>query len=140
MKDPHRSAVNRWLNSIAADVIAQQLNRRRRTRVDIGADAPNEPPTPAPPSRRDRLRARWRLVEPHLMVLPPPQREVVELRFRDGLTYRSIAARLAVPVGTVHSRLARGKQLLDERMELSGLTLAGRASQDDAVERAGSDA
>jgi RNA polymerase sigma-70 factor, ECF subfamily len=44
--------------------------------------------------------------------LPPLLREVVELRDLEGLAYREIAAILSRPIGTVMSRLYRGRNLL----------------------------
>ena len=44
--------------------------------------------------------------------LPVPFREVVILREQEELSYREIAALTGVPVGTVMSRLARGRALL----------------------------
>jgi hypothetical protein len=36
-----------------------------------------------------------------LMAMPPPQREVMLLRYRDGLSYQEIAQVVARPIGTV---------------------------------------
>jgi RNA polymerase sigma-70 factor (ECF subfamily) len=44
--------------------------------------------------------------------LPSPLREVVELRDIEGLSYRQIAAVIGCPLGTVMSRLYRGRNLL----------------------------
>lgn len=44
--------------------------------------------------------------------LPSPLREVVELRDIEGLSYRQIAAVVGCPLGTVMSRLYRGRNLL----------------------------
>lgn len=44
--------------------------------------------------------------------LPDPFRETVRLRDLDGLTYREIAEVLDVPLGTVMSRLHRGREWL----------------------------
>jgi RNA polymerase sigma-70 factor (ECF subfamily) len=44
--------------------------------------------------------------------LPTPLREVVELREIEGLSYRDIAAVIGKPVGTVMSRLYRGRNLV----------------------------
>ncbi|OLC32666.1 MAG: hypothetical protein AUH81_15890 [Candidatus Rokubacteria bacterium 13_1_40CM_4_69_5] len=44
--------------------------------------------------------------------LPPVLREIVELRDIEGLSYRDIATIVSRPVGTVMSRLYRGRNLL----------------------------
>src|SRR5262249_12505464 len=44
--------------------------------------------------------------------LPVPFREVVILREQEELSYREIADLIGVPIGTVMSRLARGRALL----------------------------
>lgn len=46
--------------------------------------------------------------------LPPAFREAIVLRELEGLAYKEIAAVTGVPVGTVMSRLARGRQRLQE--------------------------
>lgn len=47
-----------------------------------------------------------------IRAIPPPFREVLVLRDINGLSYKEIAAMLAAPVGTIMSRLARGRALL----------------------------
>ena len=46
--------------------------------------------------------------------LPEPFRETIVLRELEELSYRDIAAICGVPIGTVMSRLARGRQMLAE--------------------------
>lgn len=50
--------------------------------------------------------------------LPEPFRETLALRELEGLTYNEIAGHAAVPIGTVMSRLARGRRMLAERLHL----------------------
>jgi RNA polymerase sigma factor (sigma-70 family) len=48
-------------------------------------------------------------LEAAIAALPAPFRETVVLRDIHGLDYREIAVVMGVPVGTVMSRLARGR-------------------------------
>ncbi len=52
-----------------------------------------------------------------LAALDADDRDVVMLREFDGLSYEEIAALLAVPVGTVRSRLFRARQALRDKLE-----------------------
>jgi len=52
-------------------------------------------------------------VEAALAQLPGEQREVVALVLIEGLAYKEAAAVLDVPIGTVTSRLARGREALE---------------------------
>lgn len=61
-------------------------------------------------------RASAEAVRMQLRALPPDYREVVVLRELHGLAYREIAAIAAIPIGTVMSRLARGRKLLAARL------------------------
>jgi RNA polymerase sigma-70 factor, ECF subfamily len=49
--------------------------------------------------------------------LPPDFREVVVLRELEGLSYKEIAEVIGTPIGTVMSRLARGRERLLEVLE-----------------------
>jgi len=47
-----------------------------------------------------------------LMMLPEPYRSVVVLHYMGNMSYREIAELLDAPIGTVMSRLSRGKRFL----------------------------
>ncbi len=68
----------------------------------------------------DRLR--WnefeQAVETHLDHLPEAHREVMELRLAENLSYEEIGERLAIPMGTVKSRIARARQHLSRSLGL----------------------
>ena len=48
--------------------------------------------------------------------LPPAFREAIVLRDLEGLSYKEISGITGVPIGTVMSRLARGRKRLEERL------------------------
>ncbi len=52
--------------------------------------------------------------------LPPPFREALVLRDLQGLDYREIAKVTGVPIGTVMSRLARGRRRLTAMIAKDG--------------------
>lgn len=49
--------------------------------------------------------------------LPGELREIVALRYWEHLSYQELADRLALPMGTVKSRLARADGMLEQRLE-----------------------
>jgi RNA polymerase sigma factor (sigma-70 family) len=59
--------------------------------------------------------------------LPLPYREVLVLREIEGLSYRDISEIVAIPVGTVMSRLARARSQLIERVARANTGKAGAA-------------
>jgi RNA polymerase sigma-70 factor (ECF subfamily) len=58
--------------------------------------------------------------------LPAEFKIVLLMFYFEGLSYRAIAEQLAVPLGTVMSRLARGKAHLRTRLEAAALETAGQ--------------
>jgi RNA polymerase sigma factor (sigma-70 family) len=56
------------------------------------------------------------LIRQALEELPVEFREVIVLRELEGLSYKEVAAVAEVPLGTVMSRLARGRQQLERRL------------------------
>ncbi len=58
-------------------------------------------------------------MEKALNELPSEQRDVILLVGLEGLTYEQVASVLEVPVGTVRSRLSRGRSALRARLERS---------------------
>jgi RNA polymerase sigma-70 factor, ECF subfamily len=55
-------------------------------------------------------------VQAALDALPLPFREAVLLSDLEGLTYQEMSSVMGVPVGTVKSRLFRGRRLLQEAL------------------------
>ncbi len=60
-------------------------------------------------------------IDDFLSELPPNYRAAIVLCYLEGLTHEEAAERLHCPVGTVRSRLARGRAILKERLNRAGL-------------------
>lgn len=102
--DPGRAAASTWIYTIARNRRIDMIRRSRRPEPD-----PEDPlfrPDPEPDGV-DRISAgeRAERVRAGIEALAPEQREVLMAAFFDGLTHGEIAERLAVPLGTVKSRI-----------------------------------
>jgi RNA polymerase sigma factor (sigma-70 family) len=86
---------------------------------DALAESGSEPETPERHALRTENR---RAINDALARLPVELREAVVLRELEDLSYREIAVVQAIPIGTVMSRLSRGRQLLGRylRREMTG--------------------
>jgi RNA polymerase sigma-70 factor (ECF subfamily) len=116
-----------WLYKILLFTYSAQRRKRARqpflVDIDTAADAALQVESPTP----DMLTAE--AVRSAFERLPDPFRTLVLLVDVEGLTYREAADALTVPIGTVMSRLSRGRRMLR-------LGLAEHAP--DARDRAGS--
>lgn len=104
--------VRPWLFTILHNLFVSQ-HRRRRTRagtVPLGEE--HDGIAPLAPAQEDRLL--WRDMLRGLERLPDEQRSVVLLISVEDLSYAETAAVLGIPIGTVMSRLARGREKLRE--------------------------
>jgi len=99
-----------WLVSILQHVRLNRLRKQGRTVMDSSLDertanvVPFVPPIPDHVTDEDMLLA--------LQQIPPHHQEVILLCDVEDMTYKEIAAALEVPIGTVMSRLHRGRELL----------------------------
>ena len=101
------SDLRAWLFSIMHNLRVDQLRRPSVPTHSIDEDD-FEVPTRA--TQADRLEVRD--LESALRQLPDDQREVLLLVALEDLGYVEIASTLGIPVGTVMSRLARGRERL----------------------------
>lgn len=109
---PERGAAGAWLTTIARHRAIDALRRLHPEQpFDAHADRRE-----APERTDDEVmrRADGEAVGGLLERLPPDQREVIELAYRDGLTQTEIATRLDLPLGTVKSRARLGLGRLRE--------------------------
>ncbi len=110
-------ALNAWLARICTNVFLDELRRRRRRPVELFPDDPDRVMAPAPAADEVSTLMSGD-VEAALWALPEDFRVAVVLCDVAGLGYDEIARAVGVPVGTVRSRIHRGRRLL--RTALSG--------------------
>ena len=108
------SDLRAWLFSIMHNLRADQL---RRPSVAIRSMEEEDIEVPTRAKQSDELEIRD--LESALSYLPDEQREVLLLVGLEEMSYAEIAATVGVPLGTVMSRLSRGRERL--RMIIQGL-------------------
>ena len=98
-----------WLVSILQHIRSNRRRKQGRVVIDSSVDevtnvVPFVPPIPDHLTDEDMLQA--------LQEIPALHQEVILLCDVEDLTYKEIAAALDIPIGTVMSRLHRGRELL----------------------------
>jgi RNA polymerase sigma factor (sigma-70 family) len=105
-------AIGGWLHSVAvriaskAKVAAARRRKHERRSAEV-ADRCEDPSQPAD---------RWTEVHNQIERLPDRLRLPIVLCYLEGMTHGEAAQQLGWPVGTVESRLARGRERLKERL------------------------
>lgn len=113
--------VGPWLHGVARRVAvrAKVASTRRRDRERIGIDVE---PSGASSSSRDAERIELRaILDEELNGLPERFRAPLVLCYLEGLTHDQAASRLSQPVGTIRSRLSRGRERLRVRLARRGV-------------------
>ena len=99
-----------WLFSIMHNVFVNQLKARKiayEVEIDDSIAAPMSSVTSTDLMDLDRA----------LAAISPDQREVVLLIALEDMTYAEVGRALGIPIGTVMSRLSRGREKLRRLME-----------------------
>jgi RNA polymerase sigma factor (sigma-70 family) len=129
-----RDSLGPWLHQVACRVSARARSEAARRRK-VEAQAAELLPRSASETPPDDL---GRVLHEELERLPEPFRAAVVLCCLEGLTLHEAARRLGWPLGTVQSRLARGRQRLRDCLARRGfaptfgavgLALAGERAQ-----------
>jgi RNA polymerase sigma-70 factor (ECF subfamily) len=123
----HRFTVGTNCRAWLVTILQHVRSNRRRTRFRrLAAEEPDDriaetvpfvPPVPQHLTDEDVLAA--------LREIPEAHQDIILLSDVEGLTYKEIASALAIPIGTVMSRLHRGRTLL--RQHLVSMRQAGAA-------------
>ena len=119
-----KSAFGTWAYRIATNAALDELRKRKRRPllavVDDPDDQPREPVDPTADRLVDAVADRL-AIDDALGELSEEFRAAVTLRDVLDLDYAEIASVLDVPVGTVKSRIARGRAMLAGRLRLDAL-------------------
>ena len=113
-----------WLHEVACRVAmeARRRNARRRHHEAKGAVMP-----PRRSSRRSKTKTWGPCCMRKSSSLPAKYRQPMVLCYFDGQTHDQAAAQLGWPVGTVKTRLSRGRDLLQTRLVRRGVTASAAA-------------
>jgi len=109
-----RSAVGTWIYRIAVNTCYDQLRRAQRRPLDSLPDHVD----PSDPSAEEAIEsaAVRPEIEGALAQLPADFRNAVILSDLEGLSLPEVAEILGVPIGTVKSRVFRGRRLLAKHL------------------------
>jgi RNA polymerase sigma factor (sigma-70 family) len=115
-----RSMVGNWLYGVAHNTAlkARAMNTRKSIKEREAAFQSRTPPTP---EANQRLLA---LLDQELKFLPDKYRAAIVLCDLEGESIKDAARQLRLPMGTVGTRLARGRRLLARRFARHGLALS----------------
>jgi RNA polymerase sigma-70 factor (ECF subfamily) len=124
-----------WLLRIAANLCRDELRRRGRrpsssldSALEAGVPEPqDDDPAPEQMTLNAELRSQ---LQAALAQLPEDQRTAVVLCDVEGLDYTEIASVMNTSLGTVKSRIARGRLKLRELLKLEPELLTGRGRQE----------
>ena len=126
------SSFSTWLYRLTTTASIDLLRRENRQKAlplddaDLNLDLPDRGPGPEEAAERGELR---RLIEEGLQSLPDEYRAALTLRELHQLSYQEIADALAVDLGTVKSRISRGRKLLRNFLLRHGNFLAASPSK-----------
>ncbi len=106
----------KWMFRVCRNIWIDDLRSRkvrREAAADLVADIEHDPST----EDRFAAQAMLRRTQQGIDALPEEQREVLAMVAIAGMAYREAAEALAIPIGTVMSRLARARAALAAHIE-----------------------
>ena len=130
------SSFSTWLYRLASNACVDLLRREGRHRTAAGPslndeewnlDIPDRAASPQEAAEQSELRGQ---IEAGLQALSPEHREVLILRELHQLSYDEIADALSLDIGTVKSRISRGRKQLRNFLLKSGNFSAAPASKE----------
>ena len=96
-----------WIDDLRAQAVRQRARERQEHEIETVFDG----------ERNMEVQMTMRAVREAVAKLPPEQREILLLVAVEGVSYKEAAEILDIPIGTVMSRLARGRAALIRLLE-----------------------
>ncbi|MFL5803465.1 MAG: RNA polymerase sigma factor [Roseiflexaceae bacterium] len=120
-----RGQVAPWLRAVARNMSVDELRRMRAQPVLVRAEVEQSRMLQLPDEQADVVdstmkREQRRMIASALQQLPVEQRQVIELNYFGGRTYKEIAAALNHPLGTVKTRARLGLRKLKQALAMEG--------------------
>jgi RNA polymerase sigma factor (sigma-70 family) len=118
--DPGRGSLRTWLGTLAhrraVDYVRREEARRRRSQREAARAV-------SPPDVDEMAMAlvTAEKVREALEVLPPEQRDAIQLAYFGGKTYREVGLVLEIPEGTAKSRLRLGLRRIADVLQSEGV-------------------
>jgi RNA polymerase sigma-70 factor (ECF subfamily) len=109
------SDLRAWLFTILHNQHVNDVRRSVREGVTVAVDDVAPVPTVASSAAAS---LQLRDLERAMARLPEEQRQVILLVGLEGMRYEEVARILGIPIGTVRSRLSRGREMLRELMDM----------------------
>lgn len=106
----------KWMFRVCRNIWIDDL-RSRKVRREAAADLVADVEHDASTEDRVAAKAMLRRTQQGIDALPEQQREVLAMVAIAGMAYREVAEALAIPIGTVMSRLARARAALAAHIE-----------------------
>ena len=127
------SALSTWIYRLASNACIDLMRRRRKSEGSVSLDdealfLDAADPAPQPPQALEQREAQ-RLLQEGLMSLPAEYRSILLLREVEGLSYSEISETLELELGTVKSRISRGRTLLRNFLSVNGNFFENAASK-----------
>lgn len=120
-----QSELSTWLYGIAMNLVRNHLSRSPTRKYEFVNEATlaHIPSPTLPPAEAAEQAQHMRHLDEAFSELNPDMRDVLTLVVVDELTYEQAATRLAIPVGTVRSRVSRARVLLKSKLQERGVVL-----------------
>lgn len=127
------SSLSTWIYRLASNACIDLMRRKKKGAGSVSLDDEElfvdaVDPAPQPHEEAER-RETQRLLQEGLLSLPAEYRSILLLREIEGLSYSEISATLDLELGTVKSRISRGRTLLRNFLSVNGNFFENAASK-----------